>query len=212
MSASRIQEILKPVMSQKKEKKSVLSAGPGEGKEVEQCVDHARKGSEEAFGRLIEIFAPRLQAMIYRMILDWDETRDVSQETFVSAYEALPRFDGPGKFQSWLFRIGARKALDVIRRRKRHPEARVAASEKEIEHIAERGEADPAVEHHELAAAIEQAVGELPADQRTAFVLSEYEDWSSRDIAGVIGGSEKRVETQLYRARAFLREKLQKFL
>ena len=199
-------------MSQEKEPPPMLSANPGEKKEVEQCVDRAHKGSEEAFGRLIEIFAPRLQSMIYRMILDWDETRDVAQETFVSAYEALPRFDGRGKFQSWLFRIGARKALDVIRRRKRHPEARVAASEKEIEHIAERGEADPGVERHELAAAIEQAVEQLPADQRTAFILSEYEDWSSREIAGVIGGSEKRVEMQLYRARALLREKLQKFL
>ena len=199
-------------MSQEKEKKSVLSADSGKGGDVEQCVERARKGNEEAFGRLIEIFAPRLQAMIYRMILDWDETRDVAQEAFVSAYEALPHFDNRGKFQSWLFRIGARKALDAIRRRKRHPESRVAASEKEIELIAEKGQTDSGVERHELADAIEQAVGELPADQRTAFILSAYEDWSSREIAGVIGGSEKRVEMQLYRARACLREKLKKYL
>jgi RNA polymerase sigma-70 factor (ECF subfamily) len=146
------------------------------------------------------------------MILDWDETRDVAQETLVSAYEALARFDDRGKFQSWLFRIGARKAIDLIRRRKRHPELRVAASEGELEAVAGRGRNDPGVERNELTIAIQQAVGELPADQRTAFVLSEYEDWSSREIAGVIGGSEKRVEMQLYRARAFLREKLKKFL
>lgn len=150
--------------------------------------------------------------MIYRMILDWDETRDVAQETFVSAYEALARYDSRGKFQPWLFRIAARKAIDAIRRKKRHPESRVAASEKEIEFIAEKGELDRGVERNELTTVIEEAVGQLPADQRTAFILSEYEDWSSLEIAEVIGGTEKRVEMQLYRARALLREKLKKFL
>lgn len=199
-------------MLNREEKISRSSSDSTEATELNLCIEKARKGDEGAFGRLIEIFAPRLQAMIYRMILDWDETRDVSQETFVSAYEALSRFDGRGKFQSWLFRIGARKAIDLIRRRKRHPEARVAASEGELEAIAGRGRSDPGVERNELTIAIEQAVQELPADQRTAFVLSEYENWSSREIANVIGGSEKRVEMQLYRARALLREKLKKFL
>jgi len=191
---------------------STLFAASPAIEEIEQWVRQAKDGQEEAFGRLIEIFAPRLQAMIYRMVLDWDETRDVAQETFVSAYQALSRYDGRGRFQSWLFRIGARKALDLIRKRKHHPESRTARSGEEAERIEKEEVQDSTVARSELIEAIERAVGELPDIQRAAFVLAEYEGCGHREIAEAIGGSEKSVEMHLYRARAFLRERLKDYL
>ncbi len=68
------------------------------------------------------------------------------------------------------------------------------------------------IAQNEVQAAIETAVQALPPDQRTVFVLAEYEDISYRDIAKVLECSPKAVEMHLYRARQMLRKHLQHFL
>jgi len=177
---------------------------------IQKWVLEARQGRDDSFAKLIETFAPRLQAIIYRMILDWDETRDVAQETFIQAYRALPRYQPNAKFQTWLFTIGTRKALDVIRRRKRHPET---AGLEEADHSGPKmAVEDHTISQNEIIPAIERAVQELPPDQHTAFVLSEYENYSLKDIANLLGGSVKSVEMHLYRARATLRKRLEPYL
>ncbi|MBI4028317.1 MAG: sigma-70 family RNA polymerase sigma factor [Verrucomicrobia bacterium] len=180
---------------------------PSDEATLQQWVRLSREGDEAAFGRLIGFFAPKLQALIYRILLDWDETRDVAQETFVRAYRALPSYEPRGKFQSWLFQIGARMALDELRKRKHRPELIDPAAAP-----METGQDDPTVRRNEISAAIERAVAKLPPDLRTAFILSEYEEQGHADIARVIGGSAKSVEMKLYRARQALREELISYL
>ena len=175
---------------------------------IQQWVQQARAGDEMAFTRLVETFGGRLQSMIYRMLLDWDETRDVAQETFIHAYRALSRYRPSGRFQSWLFQIGARQALDALRKRKRRFEHFQGTNKKEEE----IGKEDSTVARNEIVRAIEEAVQELPAEQRIAFVMAEYEGCSYQEIASVIGGSSKRVEMHLYRARFTLRARLKLYL
>jgi len=177
---------------------------------IQKWVLEARHGRDDSYAKLIETFAPGLQAIIYRMILDWDETRDVAQETFIQAYRALPRYRPDAKFQTWLFIIGARKALDVIRRRKRRPET--TGLEEASYPGPEMAVEDRTTSQNEIILAIERAVQELPPDQRTAFVLAEYENYSLKDIANLLGDSVKSVEMHLYRARIALRERLKPHL
>lgn len=179
---------------------------------IQQWVQQSKNGNEEAFGRLVETFASRLQGMIYRILLDWDETRDIAQETFIHAYRALPNYQHRGRFQSWLFQIGARQALDTLRKKNRRHEFRMKAYGENENGLKEKGVEDTTVNRHEVIAAIEEAVQKLPPEQRTAFVLAEYEGYGYQEIAAVIGGSRKRVEMQLYRARLALRHHLKPFL
>jgi len=175
-------------------------------------VARSKEGEEETFAHLVETFASQLQTIIYRMLLDWHETRDVAQETFIQAWRSLPRYEPRGKFQSWLFQIGVRKALDALRKRKRRPEFS-GEGLTEIDAAARnQGMEDPTVARNEIIAAIEQAIQELSPEQRTAFVLSEYEGYGNREISEVIGGSAKSVEMHLYRARQSLRERLKLYL
>lgn len=191
-------------------------ADPGELPPDEETIQRwvllAKTGDEDAFARLVEIFAQPLQALIYRMLLDWEETHDIAQETFIRAHRALSRYEPRARFQSWLFQIGVRQAYDALRRRKRRPDHSMNPAAAGVETLEKTGRADPAVERNEVREAIEQAVRELPAEQRTAFVLAEYEGCDHKAIGSVIGASAKSVEMHLYRARLTLRERLKMFL
>jgi RNA polymerase sigma-70 factor, ECF subfamily len=176
---------------------------------IQQWIIEAKTGNEDAFARLVETFQSRLQAVIYRILLDWEETRDVAQETFVRAYQALNRYQPHGKFQSWLFQIGVRQAYDVLRKKKHRP---VELVKDEVQTPKEVAIRDETVNQNELAKLIEQAVQQLPSQQRVPFVLAEYEGYGYREIADVMGSSVKSIERHLYRAREALREKLKGYL
>jgi RNA polymerase sigma-70 factor, ECF subfamily len=175
-------------------------------------IEQAKLGNEEAFSSLIIAFAPKLQAILYRILLDWEETLDVSQETFIAIYRALPRYKDQGKFQSWLFQIGVRRAYDVLRKRKRHPMHRIEDENEPLAILDKLQIREVQAEKNELTRAIEEAVSYLPPDQRTSFILAEYEGHSYQEIAKIIGGSAKRVEMHLYHARKLLRERLKSYL
>jgi RNA polymerase sigma-70 factor (ECF subfamily) len=185
---------------------------PEDESQVQSWVSAAQGGDEGAYKRLVENFAVRLQALVYRMVLDWDEARDVAQEAFIRAFRALPRYRPDARFQAWLFQIGARCALDALRSRKRHPD-RAAVSDAAGENIlARQGQADRTVERNELMRAIEAAVGKLPPEQRAAFVMAEYEGFSHAEIGEVLDVSAKSVESHIYRARQTLRDELEEYL
>lgn len=186
-------------------------AAPSEA-QIQDWIRRVKGGDDSFFQLLIETFGGRLQATLYRMLFDWDEARDVAQETFIQGYRSLPRYQPSGTFQSWLFQIGVRKAVDALRRRARNPvlpdpSGNIYATLSEV-----HGALDPGVAQNELSDAVEKAVAGLPPDQRTAFVLAEYEGFGHREIAAILGGSPKKIEMQIYRARQALRSKLRPFL
>lgn len=172
----------------------------------------AASGDDRAFEEIVRAFAPRLQALLYRMLLDWDDARDAAQETFIRVHRALPRWRPKGSFRSWLFQIGARVALDALRARPRRPEHPRRVGTEGVDSLATLVAADGQAERNETMAAIEAAVGSLPAELRTAFILAEYEGAGHAEIAEVLGCSRKGAEMRLYRARQALREKLAPFL
>jgi RNA polymerase sigma-70 factor (ECF subfamily) len=178
-------------------------------KRVRELVRTAQQGDDSSFSQLIQIFAPKLQSMIYRMILDWDETRDVSQEAFIQAYRALKRFDPETNFQAWLFTIGARKAFDFLRRRKRNLiTPGYDPNQGENEPVKE----DLSVLQNETDQEIEKAMSDLPYEQRVAFTLSVFQNSSTREIADILEVSLKSAEMHIYRARIFLKERLKALL
>ncbi len=174
---------------------------------VQDWIRDARSGREEAFRKLVEAFAGPLQGMLYRILQDWEEARDAAQETFVRVHRALPRYESRARFHAWLFQIGARQALDALRKRGRRP----VAVELDPDLPAESG-AEPAAERNETVRAIERAIQELPSDLRAAFVLAEYEDLAHAEIAAALDCSAKAVEMKIHRARQSLREQLRPLL
>ena len=161
-------------------------------------------GDEQAFALLLARYRTPVFDFCWRMLRDRAAADDVAQETFVRAYQHLADYTpGRAAFSSWLFLIARRQCLDLLRKRNRQATDAHPAPDA----LTTRTARDEAA-GHELAAAIEQAVSELPEDQRTALLLAEYEGQSTADIAAAMDASAKSIESRLYRARQFLRQRL----
>jgi RNA polymerase sigma-70 factor, ECF subfamily len=178
---------------------------------IQQWVAEVKAGEMESYRKIVDHFALPLQTIILRMVLSWEEAKDLAQDTFVQAFRSLHTYEPRGKFQSWLYRIGTRKALDYLRSEARQKEIVQKMSETcRLEY----GDAPHPfhVEHNELARKIESAIAELKDEQRLAFILFEYEHHSYQEIAETLSTSVKSVEMHIYRARAALKDKLRKYL
>jgi RNA polymerase sigma-70 factor (ECF subfamily) len=170
-----------------------------------------RAGDDTALNGLISRWKKPLTAFIYRYVGNEHEALDIAQETFVRVYENRHRYQVKSKFSTWLFTIAVNLCRNYARWRRNHPAVSLedAQEHSDFEIAADR-EVSPgtALANRELAEAVRQAVQSLPHDLLTVILLFEYEDLSYREIAAILGSTDKVVEMRLYRARKLLREKL----
>jgi RNA polymerase sigma-70 factor (ECF subfamily) len=138
-----------------------------------------------------------------------DAALDVTQQSFIAAFAALGRYDRSRSFAHWLARIVINKSHDWARRRKVRRFLAFALPLEEAHEVAD-AVPDPetqAADRQELARVM-AAIAELPARLKEVLVLRTIEGMSQTEAAGILGVSEKAVETRLYRARAKLAENL----
>lgn len=166
------------------------------------------RGEADAFTELLERYRRPLLNYAYRLLGgDAAAAADVAQEAFVRAYQHAGAFDpGRGTVRAWLFTLARRRALDELRRRRRHQTVPLESAPAPLS-AADPGAAEQ-MAASETGREIATAVASLPEDQRTAVILSEYHGLAHGEIAAVLGCSAKSVESRLYRARQTLRGKL----
>lgn len=175
-------------------------------------VDRVGSGDDQAFDGLLTRYQRPIRNFVYRMLGDADEADDVAQEVFVRAYRAMRDravHQGAAAFSTWLFQIARHAALDSLRKRRRHPADSLEALEDQGDTLAgpDRTARDHAA-NHDTGTEIANALAQLPEEQRAAIVLAEYEQRSGTEIAAILKCSLKSVESRLYRARHFLRQRL----
>jgi RNA polymerase sigma-70 factor (ECF subfamily) len=164
-------------------------------------VDRARRGDVDAFEELYRMHAGRVYALCLRLTADATEGRELTQDTFVRAWEALPRFRADASFTTWLHRIAVNALLER-RRRDRRRTARVSLAEDDEDAVSLAG----VVHAPDVATAIdlERAVAALPPGVRRAFVLHAVEGYSHEEIATMTGLAAGTLRAQLHRARQLL--------
>lgn len=176
-------------------------------------------GDTSAYRGLVERYQGRIYAVIYGMVRNPEDARDLSQDAFVKAYHNLSRFRLQSSFYTWLCRIAMNVAIDHLRRRK------VRQAEEFDDGVAthETGGVislahhrnDPAreLERKRLRERLAAALDELPEQQKQVIVLREVEGLSYKEIAEVVGIPEGTVMSRLYYARkklqAALREEVE---
>jgi RNA polymerase sigma-70 factor (ECF subfamily) len=164
-------------------------------------VQRACNGDTRAFERLYREHAGRVYGLCLRMTRDAQLAEDCTQDTFINAWRALPKFETRSSLSTWLHRIAVNVAL--AKRRKSTP---VEAAPDEEEGGGAPGEwtLETPVEVHE----IETAIGELPEGARDALVLHALYGYSHVEAAQMLGIAEGTCKAQLHRARKLLRERL----
>jgi RNA polymerase sigma-70 factor (ECF subfamily) len=179
-----------------------------------ECVGRAQAGDEAAFTELMGHYKGPVLNFVYRLTGDAAGAEDIAQETFVRAYRNLDRFSfrKPGdRFSTWLFQVARNAAIDAMRHRQHRPAQSLEVTP-EGQIITDPSDPSDQADLAERSALIAAVIAELPEDQRTALVLSVYEEFSYAEIASVMETTEKSVESRLYRARQFLRLRLNTLL
>jgi RNA polymerase sigma-70 factor, ECF subfamily len=185
-------------------------------------VERARLGDHRAFGMLAVKYQRRVERLIGRMIRDPDRVRDLVQDTFLSAYRALPKFRGDSAFYTWLYRIAvntAKKALADMRRDPLVFESALSIDDDETDGTF-RPEREPTTTEtpeamlasRQVAQAVEHAVAQLPADLRQALLLREMEGLSYEEIAALMNCPVGTVRSRIFRAREVVSQQLEPLL
>lgn len=178
------------------------------------CVAAARAGDLTAFNRLVLHHQQTAYNVALRTLGDPDAAEDVTQEAFFAAYRGLAQFRG-GSFRAWLLRIVVNACYDRSRRQRRRPaqslDQLLEADDTPFDPIDPTPNPEERVLTQELAARLQRALNELPADQRVTVVLCDVQGLSYDEAAEATGVPLGTVKSRLSRARARLRELLQPY-
>lgn len=183
----------------------------------EELVRRAQGGDAGAFDELTRRYTNIVYRILYKILRHEEDTQDALQDTFVSAFKALPRFRQDARFSTWIYRIATNAALMKARARRTnlvsldHPnEESDAKSAWELPDFSARP--DEEILSDETRQVMEAAIQSLPAEQREAFVLHDIEDLSSAETAEAMGITVSAVNSRLHRARVQLRDRIGRYL
>lgn len=163
---------------------------------VRQCLD----GHKEAFGVLVDRYQKVLFTVALRIVKDSDDAADITQSTFIKAYEKLDQFDPQYKFYSWIYRMTINAALNFAKRERR----------KEALPRVMRGASDPDAKlaEGERERRILAAIHRLNPMERALISLKYSAELSYHELAFVFDIPENTVKSRLYTARQRLKEHL----
>ncbi len=149
-------------------------------------------GDVNAFEDIVKRYQRGLFNVAYRMLGNYEDARDATQNAFVKAYQHLDTFDPGQRFFSWVYRILRNECLNVLRAR--HPSEPVSPG------VAAAETSDP-VEIRERRQAVQAALLRLSSEYREVVVLRHFTDLSYDEIGSALGIPAKTVKSRLYTAR-----------
>lgn len=164
-------------------------------------VDAAQRGDLDAFEVLVRRYQGPVYRVALRMLGSESDAQDATQEVFIRAWLSLARFRGDSAFATWLYRIVTNRCLNMLAARR--------PVEPLIEAHPDPG-ADPAelAERRERFRAVADSILALPAEQRAALVLREFQGLAYEEVAEVLGVSPAAVKGRIHRARLGVAERL----
>lgn len=174
-----------------------------------KLMERVAKEDTAAFAEILKRYQSPLFNFIYRYLGNYEETQDLTQETFLRVYTAAKRYKPQAKFTTYLFKIARNLCLNNLRKRSRFWLFSLDEEEKNIEIQAPASNMpDVIYEKKEVGSLIEGALAALSENQRMAVVLQRFHNLSYREIAEVMGCSVSVVESLLFRAKQNLKKKL----
>jgi RNA polymerase sigma-70 factor (ECF subfamily) len=189
-------------------------------------LQRARTGDGSAFGELVEPHRRELHVHCYRILGSVADAEDALQDTLVSAWQALPRYEERASLRTWLYRIATNRCLSMLRSASRRPEASLPEGveppaptrlgeivwlEPYPDVMLDETFANPEARYEAkeaISLAFVTALQLLPPRQRAVLVLRDVLSYSAREVAGMLDATEMAVNSALKRARATLAEEM----
>jgi len=178
-----------------------------------ELVDQAKGGNSNAFGVLVSRYQRRIFRLSFHLVRSGAEAEDVTQETFVRAYQALDRFDGRSEPFTWLYRIAVNLSLNTLRSRKVTRDS-TPADDPRIEALLTETRPshgrDPALasQQKQTAAALCDGIDALSDTLRTTLILVCIDGVAHDEASKILGCPEGTVAWRVHEARRKLRDYL----
>jgi RNA polymerase sigma-70 factor (ECF subfamily) len=187
-------------------------------READQAlVERVQRGDKKAFDLLVLKYQQKVINLVSRFVRDPSEALDVTQDAFIKAYRALPKFRGDSAFYTWLYRIASNTAKNHLATQGRRPpnddvEADTAEQLDAGTRLKEYATPEHLLLEEEIANTIREAVNDLPEELRTAITLRELEGLSYEEIAQAMDCPIGTVRSRIFRAREAIDTRLKPLL
>lgn len=179
-------------------------------------IERCRRNDVEAFGKLVDLYQNRVFGFVRRMVSNPDEAADVTQETFIRAFQNFSRFDARSSVRTWLFRIAHNLCIDRARKADRVPTSLSLVgtddSEETIDVADDRWQPDQMLLNDELMTVVEAGIAGMSEKLRSVLLLHDKEDMAYEEIAETLGVPIGTVKSRLFLARAHLQNVLSEYL
>jgi RNA polymerase sigma-70 factor, ECF subfamily len=161
-----------------------------------ELVQACRGGDVVAWRSLYDRYAPLVHRFASALGVPAEEREDAVQDIFIAVFRSLKHFRGEAQLSTWIYRIAARHAIRLGRRRRARETMRVTMMKEKTPIVA-----DPSERSTQLAT-LDRMLGKLPPKKRTVLVLFEIEGLSAKEISDVVGCPENTVWSRLHHARS----------
>ena len=178
-----------------------------------KLVKRVQKGDKGAFDLLVLKYQHKIVNLVMRYVRDPEQALDITQEAFIKAYRALPRFRGDSAFYTWLYRIAVNTAKNYLAAQRRRPmdiELDMQDPDQYGLHakLKETDTPEAIALSQEMQDTLERAIEALPDDLRTAIILRELDGMSYEEIAQTMDCPVGTVRSRIFRARDAIGKKV----
>jgi RNA polymerase sigma-70 factor, ECF subfamily len=169
----------------------------------------SQQGDQDAFASLVQRHQRRVFNMILRMLHNYEEANEVTQEAFLAAWLGLPSFRGEARFPTWLYRIAYNCALKQIERRKRERSLLLAMeAEQMLVEVHKQKREEDMLELRDQQAQVREQMEALPIKYRSVLILRHLQEMTYEEIAEILIMPIGTIKAHLFRARILLKERL----
>lgn len=176
--------------------------------EESKVIEHLKNGDEFIYKYVYDKYVRIVFNVCYKMSGSKEEAEDASQEVFIKVFNSIDSFRADSKLSTWIYRIAANVCMNFQRRKKIVKFLSFNFWEEEKDLPVENYTPFNSLEKLEIQNIVQNALNRLPAKQKTALILSRYEEKSYKEIAEIMGTSLPAVESLIFRAKENLAKTL----
>jgi RNA polymerase sigma-70 factor (ECF subfamily) len=172
-------------------------------------VQASQQGDQDAFASLVQRHQRRVFNLVLRMLQDYEEANEITQEAFLAAWLGLSSFRGEARFATWLYRIAYNCALKQLERHKRERLLREAIEAEQIlEEVNKQQQAKDILELRAQQTIVREQLEKLPTKYRIVLILRHLQEMTYEEMADILSLPIGTIKTHLFRARHLLKERL----
>jgi RNA polymerase sigma-70 factor (ECF subfamily) len=180
-----------------------------------EIIEKAKKGDKKALTELVKRYEQTVFNFAFKICRNREKAEHTMQETFMSMVKSISQFSGNSKLSTWLYTVVSNHCLMLARSQKKYDYTSLDDDDTYLDeaHIADwKVTPDKVTENNELKDMLDDAIQKLPYDYRIVFLLRDVEGLSTEETGNIMKLSIPAVKSRLHRARAFLRNELDKSL